>query len=266
MNLLILDDEPYALNDLKNLLLEICPDSHITACQLSHTALEAARKKLYDIAFLDIELGISNGILLAKQLKELQPSIHIIFTTSYTEYAVDAFALHATGYLLKPIQKAHIERELNFIYGMKNTPATPPKKKLQVKTFGGFSVFSNNNKLIFKRQKAKELLAYLIERNGQSINIREACGILFEDMPYNQNMKSYFHTILADLKNTLADADASDILIKSYNSLSVDTSKIDCDYYRFLKGDPIAINEYQGEFMTCYSWAEFRTATLNQKL
>ena len=144
--------------------------------------------------------------------------------------------------------------------------STPPPKKLRAKTFGGFSVFSDDTELIFKRQKAKELLAYLIERNGQSINIREACGILFEDMPYNQNMKSYFHTILADLKNTLTSVDASDVLIKSYNSLSIDTTKIDCDYYRFLEGDPIAINEYQGEFMSSYSWAEFRTATLNQRL
>lgn len=260
MNLLIVDDEPYALEELKHLLKELRPNNNITACSLARRAIEAAHDTLFDIAFLDIELGISNGLLLAKQLKEIQPHIHIIFTTSYSEYAVEAFALHATGYLLKPIQKSHLQRELHFIY--KDT--CPEHKLLEVKTFGSFSVYANGDEVIFKRSKAKELLAFLIERNGQSVNIREACAILFEDTPYDRNMKSYFHTILSNLKNTLAEVNADDILVKSYNSLAIIPEKIDCDFYRFLDGDPKAINEYHGEFMSCYSWAEFSNAKLTR--
>lgn len=252
MNLLIVDDEPYALEDLKGLLLDICT-CDITACSSASDALDAAQREQYEIAFLDIELGASNGLILAKQLKESQPHIHIIFTTSYSHYAVDAFALHATGYLLKPIQKEHIERELQFIYPTQPSPNTC----LQVVTFGNFTVFANGKELLFKRQKSKELFAYLVERNGQSINIHEACAILFEDRPYDRSLKNYFHTILADLKHTLADVGASDVLIKTHNSLSIVPSRLDCDYYRFLAGEPQAINAYRGEFMSNYSWAEF---------
>lgn len=259
MNFLIVDDEPNALAELEKCLKKVAPNATITPSRLARTALLAAQTTPFDVAFLDIELGTSNGLLLAKQLKDLLPNLRIIFVTSYSQYAVDAFAIHATGYLLKPVLSSHIERELKFIYGEQ----TSELKRVRVKTFGNFSVFADGQELLFKRQKSKELLAYLIERNGQSVNIREACGILFEDAPYNRNMKNYFHTILSDLKNTLATVSAEDILVKSYNSLSIDPEKIDCDYFRFLEGDPKAINEYRGEFMIAYSWAEFSNAKLD---
>lgn len=262
MNLLIVDDETYALEDLKALLEEVRPGNDITACLSAHAALGAIAETHFDIAFLDIELGVSNGLILAKQLKEIQPDIHIIFTTSYSHYAVDAFSLHATGYLLKPIQKEHITRELTFLY----PPTSTDEKRLQVKTFGSFSVFADGKEVVFKRQKSKELFAFLVERNGQSVNIREACSILFEDRPYDRNLKSYFHTILTELKKTLSDIGADDVLVKSHNSLAIVPELLDCDYYKFLAGESHAVNSYYGEFMSCYSWAEFCTSKLNQKL
>jgi len=252
------DDEQYPLEELNNLLKEICPDSEISAFRSPRMALEASAETTYDIAFLDIELGTTNGILLAKQLKDIQPNIHIIFVTSYSEYAVDAFAIHATGYLLKPVQKSHIERELKFLYGEEMSP----HKRVEIKTFGGFSVMVDGKELLFNRQKSKELLAYLVERRGMSVGIQTACGILFEDKPYDRNMKNYFHTILADLKTSLTEAGVEDILIKSYNSIAIDPEKIDCDYYRFLDGDAKAVNDYHGEFLPAYSWAEFVNGNL----
>lgn len=61
------------------------------------------------------------------------------------------------------------------------------------------------------------------------------------------------------------DIGKGDIILKKYNSISVDISKIDCDYYRFLKGDPEAVNSYGGEFMSNYSWAEFVIGYLDNK-
>lgn len=262
MNFLIVDDEPNALKELEKQIRKIVPNAGITPSRLAKTALLAARTTSFDVAFLDIELGTSNGLLLAKQLKELLPNLRIIFVTGYSQYAIDAFAIHATGYLLKPVLASDIERELKFIYGDQISDS----KRVRVKTFGNFSVLVDGKELVFKRQKSKELLAYLIERNGQSVNIHEACGILFEDTPYSRNMKNYFHTILSDLRNTLSSVSAEDILVKSYNSLSIDPGKIDCDYFRFLQGDPKAINEYRGEFMISYSWAEFSNAKLENSL
>ena len=111
MRFLAVDDERLAREELKHLLQKTVPESEIIACASAKEALAMAQESLFDIAFLDIELGTYNGIWLAKQLKDLQPKLSIIFVTSYSEYAVEAFSIHATGYLLKPIQMEHIQRE-----------------------------------------------------------------------------------------------------------------------------------------------------------
>lgn len=260
MKLLIVDDEHLILGEMEDLLVKMIPGCCTRTCLTEKKALQYASEEIFDIAFLDIELGHSNGIMLAKRLKELQPDVRIIFVTSYPQYAVDAFSIHATGYLLKPVREEDIKRELTFIYG-----GEVLRKKLQVKTFGGFEVYADSEQLAFKRTKAKELLAYLIERCGYSVNIRQACAVLFGDSPYDRNQKSYFHTILADLKNTLQRAGAEDVLVLSRNSFAIDTEKVDCDYYRFLDGDAKAVNNYQGEFLPQYSWAEFSAAELYNK-
>ncbi len=136
------------------------------------------------------------------------------------------------------------------------------KKEISVQTFGGFEVFVSGKRIVFKRKKAKELLAYLVVRRGAGVSIRDAYGMLFEDKPYD---KGFFHVILSELKQRLKEAGAEDILIKSYNSIAIDPNKIDCDYYRFLNGDAQAINSYHGDFLPDYEWAEFSVAHLDSR-
>jgi hypothetical protein len=68
---------------------------------------------------------------------------------------------------------------------------------------------------------------------------------------------------LHDLKKTFSEIGAENILIRRRGAIGVDTSRMDCDYYRFLKGDLQAINAFTGEYMRQYSWAE---ATLGRIL
>ena len=179
MRFLIVDDIRAVLKEESALLQQVMPDSLIFSCTCVEEALECVKKELIHVAFLDIELedNNKNGIWLAKQLKDIQPHIHIIFVTGFSEYAVEAFAMHATGYLLKPIQKEHVQRELTFLYGEKQNET----KRVKVQTFGNFEVWVDGRILTFKRQKSKELFAYLVERKGACVTTREACAILFED-------------------------------------------------------------------------------------
>ena len=264
MRFLLVEDISAVLKEEMTLLQEMLPDSLIFPCSCVEEALDCAKRELLHVAFLDIQLEDPNrnGLWLAKKLKDMQPHIHIIFVTGFSEYAVEAFSLHATGYLLKPIQKEHLKRELTFLYGEKQAEI----KRVKVQTFGNFEVWADGRILNFKRQKSKELFAYLVERKGACVTTREACAILFEDGVYNLNRKSYFQTIVADMRNTFKKLGLGDIIWKSYNSLAVNIEMIDCDYYRFLEGDVKTINQYTGEFMTNYSWAEFFIAGLDNKM
>lgn len=261
MRFLIVDDEPLVLKDIVHTLKEVITEAEICSFTKCEPALLFAQKHFIDIAFLDIELGQTSGLYLSKQLKDLNPNIYIIFVTGYAKYAVDAFALHATGYLLKPVIAENIRRELTFIY-----QSVPVQKLMRVQTFGGFNVYVNNQMLKFGRSKAKELLAVLVDHRGGDVTTREACAVLWEDAPYNTAQKNYFHQVLRDLRNTLQNASVEQILIRSRNSLAIDTSCLDCDSYRFLEGDPQAINSYRHDYMSCYSWAEFTLGMMEQKL
>lgn len=261
MNFLVVDDEPLVLLDLKDILKKVCPESTVHGFSSARDALCFAKNEPFDVAFLDIELGYTSGIVLTKQLKELQPNIHIIFVTSHEKYAVDAFAIHATGYLLKPAEPEDLERELTFLYGKADQ-----RKKVLIQTFGGFDVFVDGKTILFKRSKAKELLAYLVDRKGCGVTTKEACAILFEDAPYDKAQKNYFQTIVAELKNTLKRAGIEDIFQKSRNNLAINPNSFNCDYYRFLDGDVEAINQYRGNYMSSYSWAEFSIGFLENKM
>lgn len=93
----------------------------------------------------------------------------------------------------------------------------------------------------------------------------EIASILWEDGIYSRSRLNQIHTFYADLKRALAKAGESDVLVKQWNSLSVNVDSVDCDYYRFLKGDISAVNAFMGEYMTNYSWAELTVGTLVQK-
>ena len=257
MRFLVVDDEPLALEDLEEALHTAAPGSDLSLFTVPSRALAHAKEQAHDAAFIDIELGSTNGLMLAKALKDIQPEINIIFVTSHDRYAVDAFQLRATGYLLKPVTVEDIQRELTFLYG-----APTLEKKVQVQTFGGFDVFVEGKPIVFGRSKAKELLAYLIDRRGISVTSNEACAILWEDAEGTAATKSYFRTVVTSLRTALREAGAEEILIKRFNSLAVDPLKLDCDSYQFLNGDPYAINKYRHDYLSCYSWAEFSIGRL----
>ncbi len=255
MRFIVVDDEPLALRDLSEILRKVVPDCEIVGCSTASEALKTVQNREngdFDVAFLDIELGSGNGITLAKAMKDVTPDLHIIFVTAYDTYALRAFEVHATGYLLKPALEEDIRRELTFLY--KNDIG----KRVRVQTFGGFDVFVDGKPLVFRRAKAKELLALLVDRRGNVLTAREAICLLYEDDGTNDRVKlDYFRTLVHDIRRALSEAGVPEILVRSRNALAVRADLIDCDSYRFLQGDPVAINSYRHDYMIHYSWAEY---------
>ena len=78
----------------------------------------------------------------------------------------------------------------------------------------------------------------------------------------DKKLKSQCRVIMAALKKDLDAVGAGDVLVKNWNTWGVDTTKISCDYYDFLKRDSGAINSFRGEYMAQYSWAEMTIGNL----
>lgn len=137
--------------------------------------------------------------------------------------------------------------------------------KLIVQTFGNFEVFYEDKPVVFMRAKSKELLAYLIDRRGATVTTAEACGILWEDKEYNFSLQRQFQTIVSDLIKSLKMYKIEHVVYRRRNCLSVDVSKLDCDVYKLLEGSGTAMENYNGEYMSNYSWAEMTAGFLLQK-
>ena len=266
MYVLAVDDERIMLKELTIELGQVFPNGDIQGFQdpleAEQWASELARAgKSLSYAFLDIRMRGMNGIELARRLKHLHPGTVLIFCTAYTEYAFDAVGMYAKGYLMKPISAENIVRTLDeMVYDWRKSREVR-ENHFWVKTFGNFEVFANGQPLVFEREKAKEMLAFLIDRAGASVTTEQLAVVLWEDRPYDKTLKNYVSTVLGSLRRTLQKVGKEDILIKTRNHLSVNPEKIKCDAYDYEKGVVSAVNAFRGEYMVNYSWAEFKTGT-----
>lgn len=264
MQTIIVDDKSAVVSMLQRILKRVDPAGTHTGYTDVRAALQDAAHIRIDAAFLDIEMPGTDGITLAKQLQQMQPLMNIIFITGHLEYMPEAFALYASDYIMKPVTEQAVVRALSHLrYHAEPQPAA---HGLQVQCFGSFEVFQAGKPLRFTRQKCKELFAYLIDRHGAVCSNDMIIGNLWPDESPNETRKSMVRTLVTELAKTLRQAEAEDALIRMQGGVSVDINRLDCDYYRFLNGDPLALHAFHGEYMTQYSFAEETRAALQQQL
>ena len=251
------DDEVLMLGALVA-AIEASPDiTEVNKFSDCEKALEFVKEKSVDIAFLDINMRGMGGLALAERIIAAAPDCKIVFCTGYEEYAIPAFKLHASGYLMKPISAEDVQGEIDNIMGIRHK-----EKPITVKCFGNFEVYVKNQKLMFKRLKTKELFAYLIDRNGAGMTAKQICAVLFPDDSDDNKNATYLRQLVLDLKNTLKAVGAEGVLCHETPCYRVDTSLVRCDYLSYLEtGKP----EFHGEYMTQYSWAEETCAMLQYK-
>lgn len=261
MTAITVDDEVWALKTLTKAVsnAEGITDVHdFSSC---NSALEWARDNTFDIAFLDVNMRGMGGLELAKCLRQIKKDCKIIFCTGFKEYAFEAFSLHADGYLLKPITEEAVKEEMNHLFAKDSDNSL-----LTVRCFGGFEVTDKNGiKLPFKRSKTKELFALLVDKKGMGATSKEICAIMWEDDFENdkKNMQ-YLWNLFSDLTKTLKAVNAEDVLLHVGTTYSVDTTKIDCDYYDYLKGT--LTNVDTSSYLSQYSWGEYTIASMQENI
>jgi two-component system LytT family response regulator len=110
LNAIIIDDERMARQELLRLLKKHPHINIVAQAENIDQGYDAIEQHQPDIIFLDIEMPGGTGLTLAKKLKG---EIPIVFCTAYDEFAVDAFALNAIDYLVKPIVPERLAETIN---------------------------------------------------------------------------------------------------------------------------------------------------------
>lgn len=111
MNILIVDDEPLAREELRRMLEEAADIRVVGECANAIEAIGAINRQTPDVVFLDIQMPRVSGL---EMLSMLDPDRmpRIVFLTAHDEYAVKAFEEHAFDYLLKPADPARLAKTL----------------------------------------------------------------------------------------------------------------------------------------------------------
>ena len=123
---LIIDDEPLALQQLEGYIKKIPYIELAASCQSVSEALGIIKNDSIDAVFTDINMPDMNGLDFVRAIHDTGENPLIVFTTAYSEYAVESFTVDAVDYLLKPFGQEDVERvaaKLFKIYEQSNVAA-----------------------------------------------------------------------------------------------------------------------------------------------
>ncbi|WP_299440696.1 LytTR family DNA-binding domain-containing protein [uncultured Aquimarina sp.] len=169
---LIVDDEPLAREIIENYISRINHLELIASCANALEAFNIIADNNIDLIFLDIQMPELTGI---DFLKDLTPAPKVIFTTAYSDYAVDAFNLEAIDYLLKPIEFSRFLKSINKTLHLLKTTSN----KI-------ISPISNSNDTDYR-----DVFIYLkVEKKMQKIFLK--------DILYIESLKNYIKVKTAD--------------------------------------------------------------------
>ena len=114
MTVLCVEDEKLLMEDIVAMCREIPNVHHAEGFSRPSEALEWIQVHPADVALLDINMPEMNGLKLAAKIKQIRPDTAVIFLTGYSEYTLDAFDVHAVGYLLKPVNRERLTAEIEY--------------------------------------------------------------------------------------------------------------------------------------------------------
>ena len=109
MRIAVCDDDKEEISKLQWALFDIQGNYRVDTYQSGSKLIEAVKQgEKYDLLFCDIYMDKENGIDTAKQMQEISPQTAIVFTTTSTEHAVQAFSIRALHYIVKPVRSEDI--------------------------------------------------------------------------------------------------------------------------------------------------------------
>jgi len=148
MNVLIVDDEPLARDVLQTYIEKIPSLKLVGSCQNAIEAFEQLNSQKVDLMLLDIHMPQISGIDFLKTLA--QPPL-VIFTTAYSNYALESYELNVVDYLLKPIAFDRFVKAINKAMGLqKNRGQEQQTKAAEPQTKGSDYIFVKADKKLIK--------------------------------------------------------------------------------------------------------------------
>jgi two-component SAPR family response regulator len=261
LRIAVLDDENHALEHFESVAGEL---DGIELCGLFDDAddlIACIEDNPPDAVFLDIEMPGRSGMQLAEELHAIDPDLSIVFVTAFSQYAVEAFELSVSDYLMKPVSKERLRRTLNRIAGSKQS-MQKTEKRVMIQCFRRFELRIEGRVVALNHlMKAKELLAFLVSREGAETSWEQITEALWPEADYERAHNNLYVTTFR-LRKWLEENGITRIFESRRNSYRVVLTEFNCDLFDLEKalkdGNEKKIRElYQGDFLEeeAYGWA-----------
>lgn len=198
---------------------------------------------IFDIIFIDIEIMGENPISFSR-LRQLQPKAKIILITPYNNPTIGTIKNTRFDFTSEEITKEELLR-------LTKSPKQEKYKPIQIQTIPTFKLFFNKKEIKITSNKPKELLAVLVDNNGNPVSKEEIIKKLWPDQPstnYNLLRNTY-----SRLKKILEENNISGLIKRDGEFRYIDKSLYTSDLQKILDN----INEikiYRGEYLEEYNW------------
>lgn len=234
MKAYLVDDEQPCLDDLAWLLSQY-PDIEVAgAYKNSVKALETIETCRPDVVFLDIDMPRMSGLELAHRIQARHTGVIIVFVTAYAGYALDAYKAYPLDFLVKPVLEEQLEQTVCHLR-QQHALLHPEEEKhigLNIKCFGSFEV-NAPCEARFPTRRVKEMLLYLIDRQGVDATKEELLDALFEGKD-DRSAINNLNVTLSRLKTLLDCWDGSRELIRLTEENALIIAPGVCDYTDFM--------------------------------
>lgn len=198
-NCIVVDDEPDAIELLTSRLARLYDDMNIINTFSNwQQALNALRETKFDILYMDISMPGKTGINLLKLIQDVD--FEIIFVTAHDNYALDAFNLSASGYILKPVDDAELkyatdkarERILNKKHALMASALANPKmpEKITIPHPNGFD-YINYKDIVYLETILKGTRIVTVDDEINSSNPLNTFQFLIDNYSFFQTHRSY---------------------------------------------------------------------------
>lgn len=209
-----------------------------------------------DMLFIDISEDAEGAIALAGRLAEIPGAPWIVFMSDDSSRAMDAFRIHIQGYLVRPVTEEALKSECGCCMARRGI------SRMFIRTFGNFEIRIDGVPVTLKRAKTRELIAYLIDRNGSMVDDTELLRALWGKN--DAASKSYLRMLKVEALKIFDEAGCGNAVVKQRGYMGICTDVVPCDYFDALRSQDPEGSGYSGEYMSQYAWAARTRAALSR--
>ncbi|BBI31014.1 response regulator [Cohnella abietis] len=287
MKAIVIDDEKPALAQIEWLIER---DGRLVVAGKFTSAREGImhlEKERAEIVFLDIEMPGMNGLEAAEHIRGINPEIRIVYITAYSNYAIEAFDLHALDYLLKPVHPERFKKTVARIIddlSRRKVEHVSPVAQPMLSSFRRLEFQSEGKPSIALKQlrtlKAQELFAYLLEYQDQWVSKERLLDTLWPGGIYEKTTV-LLHTSVYQIRKLIKDWNIGAVVEYALDSYRLTSNGLLVDRELFERGTASAQVEseadreaalatlalYVGDYLQehDYEWARPRREALRSK-